>query len=113
MNLKDSTKSLDYDRFDYTLNTTSCSDETTCPNSNNQTCCTKNQGINETDYRSDGALPVVAGCLSSYYAAAGYSATILPTATLAPSVCASNPQKSGDGGNSSGSRNSGDKGNLS
>lgn len=62
-----------YTAFNYTLNTTICSDGTICPFPNNQTCCNNGQGIHEINFHNDNILPNAAADLSTYYAAGVYT----------------------------------------
>ena len=60
-----------FDHFNYTLNTTECSDGTICPFPNNQTCCFNHDGIEEVDYDNLDVVPTAATALNTYYAVEG------------------------------------------
>lgn len=81
-----------YDKFNYTLNTTQCSDGTLCPFANNRGCCDENQGIKEVhyNYNSSAVMPKDVAELTTFYAAAGY---IFPTAIPPPPTTLSSSTK--------------------
>ncbi|KAL8698534.1 MAG: hypothetical protein Q9201_006518 [Fulgogasparrea decipioides] len=70
-------QTTNYDHFNYTLNTTICSDATVCPNNffstNNETCCDNHQGKTEVNYHNNAKIPDAAADLADYYASAGYT----------------------------------------
>ncbi|KAI4241575.1 MAG: hypothetical protein LQ352_007420 [Teloschistes flavicans] len=71
-------ETLNYDHFDYKLNTTICPDATVCPQNffstaDNTTCCDNHQGKTEINYHNDAVIPIAASDLPDYYASAGYT----------------------------------------
>ena len=60
---------------------TNCSDDTFCPNPNNQSCCDNNQGVVWIFYSNNAHIP---NDLSTYYANAGYSISTTASASAIP-----------------------------
>lgn len=61
-------ETLNYDHFDYKLNTTICPDATVCPQNffstaDNTTCCDNHQGKTEINYHNDAVIPIAASDL--------------------------------------------------
>lgn len=71
--LDKSTAALNFDHFKYSLNTTSCPDNTICPGPQNQSCCDAQKGKKEIDFDNNAIIPKEMKDLSSYYKAAGYT----------------------------------------
>lgn len=71
--LDKSTAALNFDHFKYSLNTTSCHDDTFCPGPQNQSCCEAKNGKKEIKFDNNAIIPKELKDLSSYYKAAGYT----------------------------------------
>lgn len=71
--LDKSTAALNFDHFKFSLNTTSCPDNTICPGPQNQSCCDAKKGKKEIDFDNNAIIPKEMKDLSSYYEAAGYT----------------------------------------
>lgn len=71
--LDKSTAALNFDHFKYSLNTTSCPDNTICPGPQNQSCCDAQKGKKEVDFDNNAMIPKDMKDLTSYYQAAGYT----------------------------------------
>ena len=87
--LDKSTAALNFDHFKYSLNTTSCPDNTKCPGPQNQSCCDANNGKKEIDFGNNAIIPSGGTELSSYYEAAGYT---IPSRTAESSTSGSTAQ---------------------
>lgn len=87
--LDKSTAALNFDHFKYSLNTTSCLDNTICPGPQNQSCCDAKNGKKEIDFGNNAIIPTQMKDLSSYYEAAGYT---IPSRTAESSTSGSTAQ---------------------
>lgn len=82
--LNKTTASTNFDHFDYSLNTTTCPDQTICP-SDDPRCCSQNRGKIEIQFHYNAAIPSARSDLFSYYSAASYTTINLAT-TSQPST---------------------------
>lgn len=88
--LDKSTAALNFDHFKYSLNTTSCPDNTICPGPQNQSCCDAKKGKKEIDFGNNAIIPTAMKDLSSYYKAAGYT---IPSRAAESSISESTAQR--------------------